>query len=819
MLTDVRYALRSLRKQPGVTAVVALSLAAGIALNVTLFALVNEVLLRPPAVTAPDELARVFTTRPDGEGFESSSYLDYLDLRDQNEAFTGLAAHANMIASYVQEGGSKVVLGELVSGNYFELLGVRARLGRTIAESDVTAPGADAVAVLDHDFWRAELGGRPEIVGDTIRLSGRRYTVIGVVPPEFDGLMPGLTPAVYVPVTMANDVEPAGQINAVPSPTGSHNLDRRGFRFLWMVGRLRPGVDAAAADAQLDAVMARLAADHPQTNEDLGATALPARNVRLHPELDRALAPAATVLLLVSGVVLLVVCGNVANMLLARASRRRSELALRVALGANRRQLLRQLFAESSCLAVLGGALGLALGWAATRLLAGFQPRALPIQLSLDLPIDARVAGFTFLLTGAAAVVFGLAPALLAARTDVVRQMRRDDIRPRRASLGQVLVAGQVALCLTLLVAAGLLVRSVLAAGQIDLGLRAERLGLVATDLGMIGHEGARAAGTQRRLLEAVRALPGIQAAAWAQRVPFDVNLQSTALRIEGFNEEAERPEPVDSTFVSAGYFDTVEVPIVAGRAIDERDVSEAPRVVVVSRAFANRYLEGADPIGRRVWTDSGGEFLVVGVSADHKVRTVGEAPRPFVHFAHDQIPNDYGNLIFRADGGAAAALESVRRTLLQLEPELVVMDAATLARRLEITLFPILFGSALLGGLALFTVLLAAVGLYGLIAYWVASRTREIGLRIALGARPGEVTASVVRRGLMPVVAGLLLGTILAVPVARLLRGVLLGVGPGDPLSFAVAAAFLLAVAIAANLLPARRASRVDPLEALRQD
>jgi predicted permease len=336
----------------------------------------------------------------------------------------------------------------------------------------------------------------------------------------------------------------------------------------------------------------------------------------------------------------------------------------------------------------------------------------------------------------------------------------------------------------------------------------------------MIGYEGERAAVAQKRMLEAVRALPGVEAAAWAQRVPFDVNLQSTALRIQGFNEEAERPEAIDSTFVSAGYFETVEVPILSGREIDERDSAEAPRVAVINRAFVERYFPGvADPVGRKLWSESGREYQVVGVCADHKVRTVGEAPRPFVHFALEQIPNDYGNLVFRAGGDASSVLETVRRTLLELEPDLVVMDAATLDRRLEITLFPILFGSALLGGLAVFTVLLAAVGLYGLIAYWVASRTREIGLRIALGAEPAMVTSSVVRRGLLPVVAGLVLGTIIAVPVARMLRGVLLGVGPGDPVSFAAAATLLLLVAVAANLVPARRAARVDPLEALRQE
>ena len=820
MLTDFRLALRSLAKQPGVTAVVALSLAAGIALNVTLFALVNEVLLRPPAVERPDELVRVFTTRPGGEGFESTSYLDYLDLRDQNQALSGLAAHANMIASYVEGGRSKVVLGELVSANYFDVLGVKARLGRTIGSGDVTAPGADAVVVLSDDFWRAELGARPEAVGETIRLNGRRFTVIGVAPKEFDGLMPGLTPALFLPVTMANDVEPAGQIHAVPSPTGTHNLDRRGFRFLWMVGRRQPGVEVGAVDAQLDTVMARLAAVHPQTNEKLGVSTVSARNVRLHPELDRVLGPTAAVLLLVAGVVLLVVCGNVANMLLARASRRRSEVALRVALGASRAQVMRQLLAESLCLAGLGGVLGLGLGWAATRLLASFQPRALPIELSLDLPIDARVAAFTLLVTGAAALFFGLAPALVASRTDVVRQMRRDEPRTRRLTLGQVLVAGQVALCLTLLVAASLLIRSVLASGNMDLGLRAERIGIVATDLGMIGYEGERAATAQKRMLDAVRALPGVEAVAWAQRVPFDVNLQNSALRIQGFNEEAEQPESIDSTFVSAGYFDTLEVPVLSGRAIDERDVPESPRVAVISKAFAERYFAGvADPIGRRLWSATGREYEVIGVSADHKVRTVGEAPRPFVHFSLEQLPNDYGNLVFRAGGDASTVLETVRRTLLELEPELVVMDAATLDRRLEITLFPILFGSALLGGLAVFTVLLAAVGLYGLIAYWVASRTREIGLRIALGAEPSAVTSGVVRRGLLPVVAGLVLGTALAIPVARMLRGVLLGVGPGDPISFAAAAASLLLVAVAANLVPARRAARIDPLEALRAD
>ncbi|HVS65042.1 MAG TPA: ABC transporter permease [Thermoanaerobaculia bacterium] len=822
---DLKQSFRALRSQRGVTVVAVLSLGVGIALNVTIFSLINEVLLRPPAVSAPDELVSVYMRHEGGDRFGTSSYPDYVDLREQNEAFSDVVAHSLMLASFEREGRSQALVGALVSGNFFEALGVQAARGRLLEPGEEEPLGAHPVAVVDHRFWLSDLGGRPDVVGSTVRLNATRFTVVGVLPEEFTGLFPGLAPAVYLPLAAAADVEPAGQISFAAGGTGSTWLDMRGRRWLWVLGRLRPGVTVDQADAQVGAVAARLAAAFPPTNGETSMVAVPTRGVRVHPELDGVLSAAATLLQVCVGLVLLIVCANVANMLLARAAARRREVGVRLALGAGRARLVRLLLTESLLLAALGGALGLGLALLANRLIESFQPASLPIAISLDLVVDHRVLLFTLLVTGLTGIVFGLAPALQAARADVVDQIRREEPAPRlrgrlgRFGFGHVLVAAQVALCLALLVGAGLLGRSLLAAGQVPLGFDPQRIGVMVLETGRLGYEGDEIASRQREMLEAVAAMPGVEATSWASRSPLDVNFNNSELFIEGVNEEDERGLTVSSVSASAGYFETLEVTVIEGRSFDLRDTPATPRVAVVSRSFVDRYWPGESALGKRLRTATKTPIEVVGVVEDYKVRSVGEAPQPYVHFARDQVTDGFGILHFRTAGPAVAALEAVRRRLVEMEPDLMFLDSATLASRVDLNLLPVRFGATLLGGLSLIAVLLAAVGLYGLIAYWVSRRTREIGLRVALGARPAEIVGMVVRQGMVLAVLGLLGGSLLAFGVARLLRGILLGVEPGDPVTFLMAAVVLLAVTLLANGLPARRASRVDPMVALRDE
>ncbi|HVS14577.1 MAG TPA: ABC transporter permease [Thermoanaerobaculia bacterium] len=817
---DLRHSFRALMAQRGVTAVAVLSLAVGIALNVTIFSLVNEVLLRPPAVAAPDELVSVFSRDTGGEQYGTSSYLDYVDLRAQSEAFTDLAAHSLMLASYERNGRSQALIGALVSDNFFDVLGVRAARGRTFEAGENEPLGAHPVAVLDHRFWQKELGGRPDVVGSTVRLDSTRFTVVGVLPPSFTGMFPGVAPALYLPLAAADQVEPAGQIQFAAGGTGSTRLDQRGYRWLWLLGRLQPGVGLEQADAQVSAVMARLASEYPPTNGDFSMLARSTGGVRVHPEIDGVLSAAATLLQVCVGLVLVIVCANIANMLLARAAGRRREVGVRLALGASRSRLVRLLLTESLLLASLGGALGLGLALLANRLIEGFQPASLPVAITLDLTIDHRVLLFTLVVTALTGVIFGLAPALQASRTDVVAQMRRDEPAPRgRFGFGQVLVGAQVALCLALLVGAGLLGRSLMAAGAMPLGFEPQRIGAVVFDIERMGYQGEAAANRYREMLDAISALPGVQSASWASRTPLDINFNNSELFIQGVNEEDERGLQVATVFVSAGYLDTLEVALLEGRGFDARDTPETGRVAIVNRAFVNRYWPGESALGKRLRTTSGVQLEVVGVSDDYKVQSVGEASRPYVHLAREQTPSAFGILMFRTEGPAAATLEAARRRLVEMEPELMFLDSATLAARVDLSLLPVRFGASLLGSLSLVAVLLVAVGLYGLIAYWVSRRTREIGLRVALGASPREVVAMVVRQGAVLTGVGLVVGGGLAFGVAQLLRGILLGVEPGDPATFLLAALALLIVTLAANVVPARRAARVDPMVALRQD
>jgi predicted permease len=837
LFTDLRYALRLLRRSPGFTLVAVASLALGIGVNTSIFSLVNALLLRPLPVERPGEIVSLYTSDAEGP-YSTFSYLDYKDLRDENAAFSGLVGHSLMLAAFGRDGArSRLMLGEVVTGNYFDVLGVRAAVGRTFLPEEDLTEGARPVAVLSDGLWRREFGGDPSVVGRSITIRGLSFTVVGVAPPQFKGLVPGLTPELWVPTMMVEEVNPAGISTFVPSPTGRTRIERRGSRWMFVRGRLKPGVSMAQAQANVDVVMAGLEREHPQTNKDRRVSVTPGS--RIHPQLDAGLGPVAAMTMGVVGLVLLVACANVANMLLARAAARRREVGIRLAVGVARGRLIRQLLTESAVIALLGGAAGLGLAYWCNRLLLSIQPPFAPL-LNFDLGFDSRVLLFTLAAALATGIVFGLAPALQASRLDLAAILKNDgsaaggERRPsrlgaalswskgRRVGLRQTLVIAQVAVSMVLLVAGGLLVRSLSAARAADLGFPIDRLAVSSLDLDMVRYSRERAEVFWRQLDGRLRARPEIASVALASRYPLSVNFNTTQVFVDGQpSGPDDRGYVIDSNRVSPGYFRTLGVPLLEGRDFSEADTEQTPPVAIVTRAFARRFWPAESAVGKRVRTRvvTGPGVEIVGVVADHKARTIGESPRPVIHLARAQQAAPYATVIVQGRGDAAAAAAALQQELLALEPGLLLLDHMPMRAALGSILFPSRVGAILLGAFALLALALAAIGLYGVIAYSVSQRTREIGVRMALGASAPRVLRQVLEQGFVLVGVGVAVGGLLALVASRVLANALYGVGAADPLTYVLAASLLATVAAAANLVPALRAARVDPLTALRQN
>jgi predicted permease len=829
--TDLRHALRWLRKSPAFTAVAVASLAAGIGFNTALFAVADAILFRPLPVVQPSRLVDVFTSGSGGsaaEPFSTTSYPDYLDLRDKNDVFEDMLGYSPMFGPLNLGERSQLVLGEIVTGNYFRTLGVGAALGRTIVPDDDRA-GAPRVAMVSYESWTRDFGSSSDAVGRTLKLRGEIYTIVGVTPRGFTGMTPILAPEVWVPVAASLTVEPVGLHDVVPSPDGTTRLERRGDRWMFVRGRLKPGRTVAQAGANLRLLMSQLDAAYPATNVDRRVAVKATNDVHLHPAADRTVVPIAAVLMVIVGLVLLIACANVASMLLARASGRQKEIAVRIAIGASRGQIARQLVTESLALSSIGAAFGIVLAWWITRIVASLSLPT-PIPFAFELRIDGRVLLFTLAATFVSGLLAGLVPAVKVSRTTLTSDLRGDlVVRPMggwRWGVRDALVAGQMATTVVLLVVAALLTRSLVAAERANVGFAVDRLALVSTDTGMLRYTPARSLQFYDQALERVRAIPGVESVALATRVPFSVNVSRwDDIWIPGRHQPGEPGETIDVTRVSADYFKTVGVAIVQGRGFNDGDRPDTPKVAVVNETLARRYWPGESAIGK-VFRTRGGvgpAFEVVGISADHKVATVGEAPTPFIHVARSQQPNAYNAVIARTRGDANALLRDMRRELLSLEPNLVFFENQTMEAEMDATLFPARAEAVVVSIVGLVAMLLAAIGLYGVIAYSVSRRTREIGIRMALGASAATVLRLVMRQGLIVaaagLVAGLTVGCIAAAAVRTQISGMLYGVSIADPVSWGVAAAVLLAASSLANFIPAWRAARVQPSDALRTE
>ena len=823
LFADVRYSLRWLRRSPGFTLIAIASLATGIGFNTTLFTLVDALLFRPLAVERPNELVDVFTTGGDGDTYATSSYPDFLDFKAQNQVFGDMLAYSPSIAAVKLGDRSRLAMGEVVTGNYFQLLGLRAKIGRTLVPDD-DKPGAPRAAVISYRAWNREYGASPSVIGQTIRIHNQPYTIVGVLPPDYAGMMPLIAPEVWTPMTYVDDVEPGGIISTVPSPTGNTRLERRGTRWMFVKGRLKAGASYDQAAANMRLIGKQLQTTYDATNKDRGIATVPTKDVHIHPVADRALRPIGLGLMVVVGLVLLIACANVASMLLARASGRQREISVRLAIGASRARLVQQLLSESFVMAALGAAAGVALAWALTRLAMSIT-LPIPIPLSFALRIDSRVLLFTAGVTFVAALVAGLAPALKATRPNLVNELKGDVSAARaggrRWTLRDGLVVTQIAVTMVLLVVAGLLSRSLMAAQHIDIGFKSGGLAVLSTEMRMIGYDDARAQEFYDRAVERVRAIPGVEAAALAGRAPFSINYNRNYLFLPDRHGPNDKGVVIDVARVTPEYFATIGVALLQGRNFTSADTPTSPGVVIVNEAMARKYWPNQNPIGKRIrlLKYDGTEYQVVGVSADHKVSTVGETSTPYIHYAISQRPDPGLIVIARTRGDAGALLNAMRRELLALEPNLVFLDNQTMDAQVAATLLPAKVGAMSVSAVGVVAMVLASVGLYGVIAYAVARRTREIGIRMALGAKPGAVIGMVMRQGLTIAGIGVAVGAVLALGAAKAIAGALYGVSFVDPIAWTASIATLFLVAAMANLIPARRASTVDPSIALRSE
>ncbi len=810
---DLRYAVRVLLKSPVFTAVAALSLALGIGANSAIFSLVNVVLLKPIPVDDAGRVAAVFMTDQRNPGNLPLSHLNYKDLRDQNQVFTEMAAFSFAQVNWSRGSESEQILTQLVSGNYFSLLGAQPSLGRGFLAEEDASP--TPVAVVSRGFWERSLGGDASIVGKTLVLNRTPFTVVGIAPKGFTGTLLGGGPAIWVPMSTHEIVQP--------------NFDwyeqRRGL-FLFAFGRLKPGVSMDQAGANMRTLFAQLEQAFPNDNKGRSAGARPLLDTRLNPggQGGAQVVQISIILMTVVGIVLLIACANIANLLLARANKRRKEIAIRLALGADRLRLVRQLLTESLLLSVIGGSLGLLLAyWLVDTLAATTLP--LPLPVDDNVALDARVLAFTSALALITGVLFGLAPAIQASRPNVVPVLKNETM-PSAArgrsifSLRHALVMSQIALSVISLIAAGLFLRSLRDSQRIDTGFERRGVLVMTFNLGRDGYTPERGQLFYRQIAERVVALPGVRHAAVAQNPPLAGGF-SRSVFPEGADTTTRDRILVPVNSVSPGYFETLGIPLMRGRDISEADATGTPLVVVVNQTMADRFWPGEDAIGKRFKFFGDADFTtVIGVARNAKYNGVVEDPTPFIYQPLRQNYAPAATLHVRTDGDAASLSSAVRRAVQELDPTLSVFNIRTLEDQVAESLAPLRTNVILLTTFGVLALLLASIGLYGVASYSVTQRTREIGVRMALGAEPSSVLRLVLGHGLLLIGLGLALGIGLALPLASLLPdGLLPNISPRDPATFVGTSLLLAVVALVATYLPARRATKIDPLIALRTE
>jgi predicted permease len=834
LLQDLRYAVRTLLKQPGFALIVVVTLAVGVGANTAVFSIVNAMLFRPRPVAQPERLVELYVGDA-GSPYQTGSYQDFLIFRNQPEVFSDLAAYN--VEQFKLGGADDVeqVWGEAVSGNYFDLLGVSAIKGRTFLPEEDQTPGTHPVAVISHGLWQRRFGADPAVIGQTITLNHQPLTVVGVAPPQYTGMIRGLAIEVWIPLMMVPQLGPQ---------YGIARLHSRGNSWLFMVGRLRPEASLEQARARFDLISRQLRQDYPEhwrekrdgSNEavDKFVTVLPESETRIHPQLQSSVYAAIALILVMINLVMLIACMNLAGLLLARALGRRREIAVRLALGAGRGRIVRQLLTESVLLALAAGVAGTLLAMWLTNLLVAFIP-ALPegVRLAIDLRMDWRVLAYTFGFSFLVGVFFGLVPALQTSRPDVMAALKEGSQvfagGYAQSRLRNGLIVAQVALALLLLTCVGLAARSLQNISPTRLGF--DSVNLVVAPLTLERqYDRARSQEFYRQLAERTLALPGVRTVSFIDVVPGGLlGRQRSSVGIEGYGPSAGESMEIDYNTIGAGYLTAMNIPLVQGRDFDERDRDGAPCVAVVNESFERRYFAGGRALGRHLTkfdsSSSRPSCEIVGVVRDDRVQSLQKEPLPWFAFPLQQSYQTGMVMLVHPAGAPESLVPAVRRTIQSLDRDIPVSDVLTLNDTFKPFLFMYRLFGTVVGACGVLAVLLASMGIYGTVAYVVAQRTREIGIRLALGADGLDILGLMIRQGMIRVVYGLGVGLLLALALTRVLASsmfgvdLLYGVSADDPLTYVLVSAVLLLVTLLACYIPARAATKVDPLVALRYE
>jgi len=821
LVQDVRYGIRMLARNPGFTVVAVLTLALGIGANTAIFTIVNAVLLNPLPVTDAARLFELDTTdRKTTVALGNATRLgmslrNYEDFARQADVFSGITGFDQV--GLTRSGGEtpRRYQGSLVTANYFAVLGVRAVLGRTFRSDEDQHPGGDTVAVISYSVWSREFGSSPDVLGKRLTLNGTDYTVIGVAPPQFKGtFLFANSDQIWLPISMHTQVL-AGFIE--------NNFLHRRFLDLTAVGRLKNGVTLRQAETAVETIASRLEQQYPADNQGRGATLSPVADASLGINQHEQVAKAGVVMMGIVSVVLLIACVNLASLMLSQTARREKEMCLRAALGAGSRRLARQSLTESFLLSMLGGAVGMLIGyWGRWALWSG-RPAFL-LQSDLALPLDGRVWAFTFAIAVLTAILFGLVPAWKVSRPTLMEALnsggRSGSMAWGRSRFRQALVVSEVALALIALVGAALFLRSLAFAQGLDPGFESKRLGMLGFDLGSQHYDEDRGEQYFRDAIQRATASPGVQSAAVASNFPLGGGVARTIF-LEGQDAESgHRGTLTTINNVSSGYFQTLGIPLRQGRAFNDLDRKETKPVAIVNHAMAKHFWPGESPLGKRFHFI--GETMlveVVGEVGDSWQFGVGEDPQPVAYLPITQAYSPFAVLQVRTLGDPKTVLPSVRESVQSIDHNLAFVGVSTIQGLLEQGLWAPRMGALLMGAFGLLALLLATVGIYGVLAFSVAQRTQEVGIRMALGASRASVLAMVVKQGMTLVGIGVGIGILGALGLARLMASLLFGVKASDPLTFVAATLVLGVVALVATYLPARRATSVDPVVALRYE
>ena len=810
LIADIRYSFRSLLKNPGLTLAAILSLGLGIGANTTIFTWVQAVLFRPIPLAADPSSIRIAAMQNRERQSRSWSYPNFVDFRDRTKMLD-IVGQDDQTFNIAVDDTAERAWGALVSGNYFEVMGIRPAAGRFFTAKDDVTPGGHPVAVLSYANWQRRFAGDPTVIGKQVTINNTPITIIGVAPEGFIGSFLGVSSAAWVPMAMQKEM------------MGGDRMNQRGNGWFQSIVRLKPGVSAEQAQAEASSIMAQLEQEYPDFNEG--------RRLRIVQTWEApfgagtVLAPLLGVLSVLVALVLVIACANVANLLLSKAVSRRREVAVRLSLGASRTRLIRQLLTESFLLAIVAGITGVVMAyWTMDVIMAFVPPVDMPIDLGLRM--DTTTLLFALGVSMVTGLIFGLAPALQASSNQTINALKEEG---RSGSGGRTtgrlrnaLVVAQVAVCLVLLVGATLFLRSFIAAQSLSPGFDASHVVTASMDMFPSGYTGDRHREFQRRAIEAVQAVPGVESAAFGSRLPlgFGGN-NSTSVGVEGYVPRENEEIVINYSTIGPNYFETMGIPIRQGREYNDTDTLQSPRTLVINETMAKRYWPEGKALGGKIRL---GQNLaeVIGIVADSKYSSINERPLAQLFFPMSRSETSTLRLFVKTAGDPAPLVAEVRNAIRGIDATLPVYDARTLNEHMQIAVFAQRMAANLLGAMGVLALLLAAIGLYGVMAYAVSQRTQELGIRLALGASPGSLLGMIVGQGMKLTVIGLAIGLAIALGAfgsIGAVRSLLPGISPMDPITFVTVPIVLGSIALLASWIPGRRAGKVDPLVALRYE